>query len=56
MAEAARKAHGKLYEAISRRDASGAVRVMRKHLNEFAARAERFSELRPSSDGSPRFS
>jgi GntR family transcriptional regulator, transcriptional repressor for pyruvate dehydrogenase complex len=41
MAIAARTAHGQLYRAIARRDAETAVRIMREHLYEFAARAER---------------
>jgi GntR family transcriptional repressor for pyruvate dehydrogenase complex len=44
MADAARKAHTELYEAIARRDAEAAVRIMREHLYEFAARAERAQE------------
>jgi DNA-binding FadR family transcriptional regulator len=44
MAEAARKAHSELYQAIARRDAEGAVRIMRDHLYDFAARAERAQE------------
>ncbi len=45
MADAARQAHGQLYEAIARRDGETAVRIMREHLYEFAARAERVSGL-----------
>ena len=41
MAEAARKAHTELWQAISRRDSETAIRLMRDHLYEFAERAER---------------
>jgi GntR family transcriptional regulator, transcriptional repressor for pyruvate dehydrogenase complex len=41
MAEVARRVHRQLYEAIERRDGELAVRLMRDHLYEFAARAER---------------
>ncbi len=41
MADAARRAHTALYKAIARRDAEGAVRIAREHLDEFAVRAER---------------
>lgn len=41
MADAARQAHTRLWEAISARDAETAVSVMREHLYEFAERAER---------------
>jgi GntR family transcriptional regulator, transcriptional repressor for pyruvate dehydrogenase complex len=56
MADAARTAHGELYRAIAARDAERAVRIMREHLYEFAARAERArAELRPSAEAT-RFS
>jgi DNA-binding FadR family transcriptional regulator len=42
MAVAARKTHGELYEAIAGRDAERAAALMRAHLEEFAARAERY--------------
>jgi GntR family transcriptional repressor for pyruvate dehydrogenase complex len=42
MADAARKTHGELYLAIAAHDAEGAARLMRTHLEEFAARAERY--------------
>jgi DNA-binding FadR family transcriptional regulator len=45
MAGAAQQAHGELYRAIASRDADTAVRLMRNHLYEFAARAERAQEL-----------
>ena len=41
MAGVARRVHTGLYEAIARHDAETAVRLMRDHLYEFAARAER---------------
>jgi DNA-binding FadR family transcriptional regulator len=41
MADAARKAHTALWEAIASRDAETAVRIMRDHLYDFADRAER---------------
>jgi DNA-binding FadR family transcriptional regulator len=41
MAETARRVHTALYEAITQRDADGAVRLMREHMQDFAARAER---------------
>jgi DNA-binding FadR family transcriptional regulator len=36
----ARKTHGELYAAIAARDPDQAARLMRTHLEEFAARAE----------------
>ena len=41
MADVARRVHTELYEAIARRDAETAIRLMRDHLYDFAARAER---------------
>jgi DNA-binding FadR family transcriptional regulator len=41
MAGVARRVHTDLYNAIARHDAETAVRLMRDHLYEFAARAER---------------
>jgi DNA-binding FadR family transcriptional regulator len=41
MAGVARRVHTELYHAIARHDAEKAVRLMREHLYEFAARAER---------------
>ena len=41
MAEVAHRVHRQLYKAIERRDGELAVRLMRDHLYEFAARAER---------------
>lgn len=41
MAETARRVHTELYEAIARGDAETAVRTMRDHLYDFAARADR---------------
>lgn len=41
MAEVARRVHTELYEAIARRDSETAIRLMRDHLYDFAARAER---------------
>lgn len=41
MADVARKVHTALYEAIAAGDGDTAVRLMRDHLYEFAARAER---------------
>lgn len=54
MADAARIAHGKLSRAISGRDGEEAVRIMREHLYEFAARAERAQDALLGA-GSPRF-
>jgi DNA-binding FadR family transcriptional regulator len=48
MADAARKTHGELYAAIAEHDAERAGVLMRQHLEEFAARAERFH---PTADG-----
>jgi DNA-binding FadR family transcriptional regulator len=42
MAANARKSHSELYTAIAARDADQAVRLMRTHLERFAARAERY--------------
>ena len=42
MAAAARETHGLLYDAIAARDAERASALMRTHLEEFAARAERY--------------
>ncbi len=53
MADAARSAHTALYEMIARRDAEGAVRVAREHLQEFAVRAERYSSS-TAGEGKPR--
>lgn len=44
MAQAARDAHGRLYEAIAGRDPDTAVAIMRDHLYDFARRAERAHE------------
>jgi DNA-binding FadR family transcriptional regulator len=44
MAETARRVHTALYEAIAERDADRAVRLMREHMLDFAARAERAGE------------
>jgi DNA-binding FadR family transcriptional regulator len=44
MAAAARKAHGQLYRAIAARDADAAGRIMREHLHDFIARAQRVSD------------
>ena len=41
MADTARKVHTALYAAIAERDGDAAVRIMREHLYDFAARAER---------------
>jgi DNA-binding FadR family transcriptional regulator len=41
MAGVARRVHTELYHAIAEHDAETAVRLMREHLYEFAARAER---------------
>jgi GntR family transcriptional repressor for pyruvate dehydrogenase complex len=41
MAAVARRVHRQLYQAIERRDGDTAVRLMRDHLYDFAARAER---------------
>lgn len=41
MADVARRVHTELYETIARHDAETAVRLMRDHLYDFAARAER---------------
>jgi DNA-binding FadR family transcriptional regulator len=43
MADAARKTHSELYAAIAAHDADRAGDLMRRHLEEFAARAARFS-------------
>lgn len=48
MADAARQSHGELYAAIVERDAERAGALMRQHLEDFAARAERFH---PATDG-----
>ena len=44
MAEAARRVHTALYRAIQQRDPETAVRLMREHMLDFAARAERAEE------------
>ncbi len=44
MVDAARRAHTDLYQAIARRDADTAVKIMRDHMDEFAARAARIQE------------
>jgi DNA-binding FadR family transcriptional regulator len=44
MAETARRVHTALYEAIQQRDPDTAVRLMREHMLDFAARAERAEE------------
>jgi DNA-binding FadR family transcriptional regulator len=44
MAVAARKWHGELYAVIAKHDAEGAAKLMRAHLEEFAARAARYYE------------
>jgi GntR family transcriptional regulator, transcriptional repressor for pyruvate dehydrogenase complex len=44
MADTARRVHTALYEAIERRDPDLAVRLMREHMLDFAARAERADE------------
>ena len=41
MVEVARQVHRRLYEAIEKRDGELAVRLMREHLYDFAARAEK---------------
>lgn len=41
MAEVGRRVHRQLYQAIQKRDAELAVRLMRDHLYDFAARAEK---------------
>ncbi len=41
MVEVARRVHRQLYKAIEKRDAEAAVRLMRDHLYDFAARAEK---------------
>lgn len=41
MADAARHAHSELYAAVARREGDTAVRIMREHLYDFIARAER---------------
>jgi DNA-binding FadR family transcriptional regulator len=41
MAETARRVHTALYEAVAERNADRAVRLMREHMLDFAARAER---------------
>src|SRR5262252_248750 len=41
MVEVARKVHRRLYDAIEKRDGERAVRLMREHLYDFAARAEK---------------
>lgn len=46
MAEVARSVHRQLYEAVERQDAELAVRLMREHLYDFAARAEKAQLLR----------
>lgn len=47
MADVARKVHRRLYEAIEKRDGELAVRLMREHLYDFAARAEKAAGLAP---------
>jgi GntR family transcriptional repressor for pyruvate dehydrogenase complex len=42
MADSARNTHTELYAAIAEHDADRAAALMREHLEEFAARAERF--------------
>jgi DNA-binding FadR family transcriptional regulator len=42
MADAARKSHSKLYAAIAAHDAERAEALMRRHLEDFAARAARY--------------
>jgi GntR family transcriptional repressor for pyruvate dehydrogenase complex len=44
MVETARRVHTALYAAIEKRDADAAVRLMREHMLDFAARAERAEE------------
>jgi len=44
MVEVARRVHRELYEAIEKRDPERAVRLMREHLYDFAARAEKAAE------------
>jgi DNA-binding FadR family transcriptional regulator len=44
MADVADRVHRQLYQAIERRDGELAVRLMRDHLYDFAARAERAQE------------
>lgn len=44
MADAARRWHGELFKTIAAHDSEGAGRLMRKHLEEFARRAERYHE------------
>ena len=41
MVEVARQVHRRFYEAIEKRDGELAVRLMREHLYDFAARAEK---------------
>jgi len=43
--DVARRVHGLLYEAIARRDGQAAVEIVREHLEDFAARAERAGKL-----------
>ncbi len=50
MALVARRVHTELYEAIARCDGDTAIRLMRDHLYDFAARAERASEATRSAD------
>lgn len=51
MADAARRAHTALYAAIAAGDAQQAATIMREHLEEFAARAERYhGTLEPAAD------
>jgi DNA-binding GntR family transcriptional regulator len=42
MIEAARKTHTELYAAIAAKNSKGAAELMRRHLEEFAARAARY--------------
>lgn len=56
MAQAARVAHGQLYQAIAARDGEAAVRIMRDHLYEFADRAERARDALLQRAAAPRFS
>ncbi len=43
--DVARRVHGLLYEAIARRDPEAAVEIVREHMEDFAARAERAGKL-----------
>jgi DNA-binding FadR family transcriptional regulator len=51
MVENARTTHVELYEVIARHDADAAARIMREHLEEFAARAARFYATRQTDNG-----